>query len=493
MSASNSKKYKSLTISEKKQLIEAVERGDKKTEVAKTFDIPLSTLSTILKDKNKIITASSSGGRKRNSKGEHPRLEECLVQWVRQCRGQNVPVSGLLLKEKAKSFAKELGIPFFSASDGWLTNFKKRNGIVFKKICGESSSVDDNVCSEWHRKLSTLLKNYEPRNVFNTDETALFFKCLPDKTFTFKEEKCHGGKHSKDRLTILLAVNMDGSEKLTPLLIGKAAKPRCFKGIRSFPITYRANKKAWMTTELFNEWLFSLNEDMKKQERKILLFLDNCTVHNNPPTLINIELQFFPPNTTSKLQPLDQGIIKNFKTFYRQEVVKNVLECIESEQTPNISVLTAMIFVDKAWKKVAPSTILKCFKKSGFTIEIQETENDQLNIESIQWNSLPTQENVSFTDYVNVDEDVAVWGVLSDADILENTLSIDEDNEDDTSPLPLVTLKEASSALEKLRNFSLQSEVNVEVFDALFTIENTIEKIKLNSMKQKTITDFFKK
>jgi len=90
------------------------------------------------------------------------------VQWVRQCRGQNVPVSGLLIKK--------LDIPFFSASDGWLTNFKKKNGIVFKKICGESSSVDDNVCSEWHRKFSTLLKNYEPRNVFNTDETALFLK-----------------------------------------------------------------------------------------------------------------------------------------------------------------------------------------------------------------------------------------------------------------------------------------------------------------------------
>lgn len=143
-----------------------------------------------------------------------------------------------------------------------------------------------------------MLKNYEPRNVFNIDETALFFKCLPDKPFTFKKEKCHGGKHSKDKLTILLAVNMDGSEKLTPLLIGKAAKPRCFKGIRKFPLTYRSNKKARMTTELFNEWLVSLNEDIKKQKRKILLFLDNCTVHNNPPFLTNIELQFFPPNTT---------------------------------------------------------------------------------------------------------------------------------------------------------------------------------------------------
>ncbi|GFV14931.1 uncharacterized protein TNCV_3642931 [Trichonephila clavipes] len=49
---------------------------------------------------------------------------------------------------------------------------------------------------------------------------------------------------------------MDGSEKITPLVIGKSAKPRCFKGINSFPTKYRSNKKAWMTTELFNECCF---------------------------------------------------------------------------------------------------------------------------------------------------------------------------------------------------------------------------------------------
>ncbi|GFU97726.1 tigger transposable element-derived protein 6 [Trichonephila clavipes] len=233
---------------------------------------------------------------------------------MRQCRGQNIPMGGSLLKEKAKAFAKELGIEF-SASEGWLTNFKKRDGIVFKKMCGESSSVDINVCSKWQNSLSDLIKEYEPRNIFNTDETGLFFKCLPEKTFTFKKEKCHRGKHSKERLTILLAVNMDGSEKITPLVIGKSAKPRCFKGINSFPTKYRSNKKAWMTTELFNEWFISLNSDMKREKRHILLFFDNCTVHNNAPPLSNVKLQFFPPNSTSKLQPLDLGIIHNFKKF----------------------------------------------------------------------------------------------------------------------------------------------------------------------------------
>ena len=104
-----------------------------------------------------------------------------------------------------------------------------------------------------------MIENYHARDIFNTDETGLFFKCLPDKTLTFKDEKCHGGKHSKERLTVLLAVNMDGSEKLKPLVIGKAMKPRCFKGVKSFPTDYRANKKAWMTTELFNNWLLRQN------------------------------------------------------------------------------------------------------------------------------------------------------------------------------------------------------------------------------------------
>ncbi|GFY03335.1 uncharacterized protein TNCV_1172931 [Trichonephila clavipes] len=112
-----------------------------------------------------------------------------------QCRGQNIPMGGFLLKEKAKAFAKELGIEF-PASEGWLTNFKKRNGIVFKKMCRESSSVDINVCSKWQNSLSGLIKEYKPRNIFNTDETGLFFKCLPEKIFTFKKEKCHGGIHS---------------------------------------------------------------------------------------------------------------------------------------------------------------------------------------------------------------------------------------------------------------------------------------------------------
>jgi len=79
--------------------------------------------------------------------------------------------------------------------------------------------------------LSELLEGYKPCDIFNADETALFYKCMPDKTLTFKNEKCSGGKHSKDQLTLLLAVNMTGTDKLKPLIIGKSKKPRFFANL----------------------------------------------------------------------------------------------------------------------------------------------------------------------------------------------------------------------------------------------------------------------
>ena len=75
---------------------------------------------------------------------------------------------------------------------------------------------------------------------------AFFFKCLPDKTLDFKGAICTGGKKAKDllTLTVLVAANMRGKEKLSLFVIGKTAKPRCFNNLKSLPVDYAANKKA---------------------------------------------------------------------------------------------------------------------------------------------------------------------------------------------------------------------------------------------------------
>lgn len=148
-----------------------------------------------------------------------------------------------MIKEKAQELASKLHIDNFSGSNGWLEGFKKRNDIAFKNVCGESNSVDNDECNEWIKNLPALLHDYSPDDVFNADEAGLFYKCLPDKTFTFKGQSCHGGKLSKDRVTVLVSANMSGTEKLPLLLIGKSKSPRCFNGIRTLPVYYQNYNK----------------------------------------------------------------------------------------------------------------------------------------------------------------------------------------------------------------------------------------------------------
>ncbi|XP_057340566.1 tigger transposable element-derived protein 6-like [Microplitis mediator] len=458
------RKLKTLTLREKVDVIQAVRRGTKRKEIFDQYGLPASTLSTILKNESEILLkyeTSNNLSCKRQRLAEFPDVEECLLTWFKQCREKNLSISGTLLREKAEEFSKSLGHTSFRASNGWLGNFKKRHELVFRKLCGESASVNTEICDEWIVELLRLLKDYELRDIFNADETGLFFKCLPDKSLIFKNEKCHGGKHSKERLTVLLATNMTGTEKLKPLVIGKAKKPRCFSGCKSLPVDYEANKKAWMTADIFKQWLIKLDKQMIREKRKILLFIDNCTAHNVIPLLKAVKVKFLPPNTTSRLQPLDQGIIKNFKSFYRKEVVKKLIADMEQKTVPAINVLHAIRMIDKAWRNVSESTIVNCFRTCGFTTTQREeltqstlkTTPDDTTLE--EWNKLPIAD-VQFEDYVSCDADIATTGTLTDDEIvnlLNQNQDLDDDDGDDEDLSTELTVSntQAQGAIKNLR------------------------------------------
>ena len=114
--------------------------------------------------------------------------------------------------------------------------------------------------------------------------------------------------------------------KRAPLVIRKAANPRCFHIVDKtlLAVAYLANRKAWMMSILFSEWLERLNSKMKAQTCNILMFVDNCWAHPDVK-LSNIKLVFLLPNTTSCLQPCDAGIIAMLKVHYWKCLVCHVL------------------------------------------------------------------------------------------------------------------------------------------------------------------------
>jgi len=105
--------------------------------------------------------------------------------------------------------------------------------------------------------------NYAPNDVYNADETGLYYRALPDSTFDFKGNTVNGCKKQMQRLTILLVCNMTGTDKRRPLIIGKSKNPRCFRGVKTLPVDYYANSNAWMTSLIFTEFLRKWDREIK--------------------------------------------------------------------------------------------------------------------------------------------------------------------------------------------------------------------------------------
>ena len=132
--------------------------------------------------------------------------------------------------------------------------------------------------------------------IYNCDETGLYYRMLPDKTLAAKDEtRAKGMKKQKERVTIMACSNATGNHKLPLVFLHKYENPHCFRHINtgSLPVTYYS-WNAWMDRHLFNKWF---EEDFVPQVKKYLikrgllpkaiLFLDNTPAHPDATTLIN--------------------------------------------------------------------------------------------------------------------------------------------------------------------------------------------------------------
>lgn len=294
--------------------------------------------------------------------------------------------------------------------------------------------------NEWHAgEIIKLIADYSPDDIFNADETGLFFQLLPQHTLAAKGDHCRGGKKAKQRLTALFCCNASGTEKMRPLIVGRSANPHCLRNVHSLPCDYRANPWAWMTQDLFNEWLVQMDTGMKQAESRILLLIDNCSLPQHASTLGKdsggvsaLQLYCHPPATES-------CIIHITKVLYRSHLLKQVLlQLNNSEDQGQVDIGEASDVPAVAWWSVQPSPVVKCWRKAG-VIPRELTDSDKaaasepdITIEKL-WHSVAiatcVPNEVNFQDFVTADDDLIISQELIDAEVIQGMMTGDNTEE----------------------------------------------------------------
>ena len=509
---------KSYSLDFKLNVIEEAERSKlPKKDLCIKFGIAPSTLSTFLRNKQTLRSNRDvglfTGKRKKMRSSCNKTIDRATFLWIKQVCAKNVPLSGPVIKEKANQLAREMGIDFV-ATNGWFHRFKARRGLCFKSIVGEAASVTPEMLREWKEKtLPSILSRYSASEIYNVDESRLFYQCLPNKTFTLPAEKAsRGKKESKLRLTMLIGANMTGEDKLDPLIIGKSANPRCFRGVGHIPLPYTFSAKAWMTSQIWTEWINKFDHRIRSKGKKIALVIDNCPAHPVVSNLTNIEVFYLPPNTTSHTQPCDQGIIQALKLRYRSQLLTTFLENLDDNLPFRVNVLDAIILLRAAWGDVSATTISNYFHHCGFSStdepivpteeeEREDQEQDGENTSSednlidrlseIVLGSTPTPVEV-MEEWVDCDNDISTVGNLTDAEIIQLAQSENCNNEDeDDTAIQKPSVTEVRKALKCLQDFSLCSQLQDGVLDAITALEKQLNNAILCQAQQKKLTDFF--
>ncbi|KAG7166916.1 Tigger transposable element-derived protein 1-like 19 [Homarus americanus] len=335
------KTRRSLSYEIKYKIIQELEKGTRQVDLARQHGVNESTIRTIKKDAAKIkehmnITKSTGASMIKYFQNQVLlKTEKLLVSYLvldtRSVKGY--------ARELYAAVSRKMGITEpkpFNASSGWLQRFKKRNKITNINIGGEEASADCVAAREFPPFLREIMEEgqYTDDQVFNMDESGLFWKKLPSKTFVVKNaSKCRGRKLQKERITVLFTTNASGTCMLKLSVIHTARKPHAYRSMdmTKLNVHWLTARKAWMFFTLSLSWFDDcFVPDVKKfceQQNmpfKILLLLDNAPGHS--PLLLdrhpNVKVVFLPLNTMSIIQPMDQELICNVKAAFSAKKFK---------------------------------------------------------------------------------------------------------------------------------------------------------------------------
>ena len=383
-----------------------------------------------------------------------------------------------------------------------------------KAICGskESATPHDELETWKETVLVPTLSRYSPNDIYNGDETALFYKSLPHRTYCFDGDKPEGSAKHKDRLTLLIITNMDGSDHRKLSVIGKSKTPRCLQKkykmqVKDMAVDWYASKNAWMTCEIHHQIMSKLNNEMRLSNHHILYACDNASSHQ-VREYSHIKFLMLPPNATSIMQPLDQGIILSAKRRYKKKLAERYLACVENNKDANsllkaLDIVQATNMIAASWRETSSTIIQNCFRKAGFKHHAvdpaPETEDPPPAPAPDVWNRVQRWlGDVQFDEFAASEPEAATAQPMSDQDIVHLVLtendvqeeSDDESEEEIPSASAIKTSVEFLAMIDQQKEFLKRNQMPTDIVEQLET-QVVAMQVSLCS-KQKQMQDYFK-
>ena len=383
-----------------------------------------------------------------------------------------------------------------------------------KAICGskESAAPHDELDTWKETVLVPTLAKYSPNDIYNGDETALFYKSLPHRTYCFDGDKPAGSAKHKDRLTLLIITNMDGSDHRKLSVIGKSKTPRCLQKkykmqVKDMAVDWYASKNAWMTGEIHHQIMTKLNNELRLSNRHILYVCDNASSHQ-VREYSHIKFLMLPPNATSIMQPLDQGIILSAKRRYKKKLAERYLTCVENNTDANsllkaLDIVQATNMIAASWRETSSTIIQNCFRKAGFKHHavdpVSEIQEDPLPAPAPDvWNRVQRWlGDVQFDEFAASEPEAATAQPMSDQDIVdlvrtENDAQeeSDDESEEEIPASAIKTSLEFLAMIDQQKAFLKRNQMPTDIVEQLET-QVVAMQVSLCS-KQKQMQDYFK-
>ena len=226
----NSPSRRDFSVVEKLDLLRKYDSLAKMSQAAAALQLGISQsfLCKLLKSRYDIESSCNGNElmtRKRKRSGKDEQVDQALKKWFMEVREKDACVNGPLLKQKAEELARKMGKESFKATNGWFCRWLQRENVTYKKPQGESGEADLKAANNWIRDVwPSIISECTPADIYNADETALYYRALPEHTYVFKKDSANGVKACKERITVLCCTSMSG-EKCEPLVIGRSKNP----------------------------------------------------------------------------------------------------------------------------------------------------------------------------------------------------------------------------------------------------------------------------